>query len=446
MSAAARKLLFGLAILLAICLLVGALYGRPILGLAVGALLALAWQIRLMLMFERALQTGDFEDVRYGSGFWAQAYSRIRKLRQRGGKHKRRYRQLLREVRKSTNAMPDGGIILNDRFEIVVCNAAAQQLVGFRPRQDRGQRVDHILRDPKFARYLRSDRHQNDVEIRSPIREGDWLNCRLVPFGAQQYLLLIRDVTERYRMNKVRREFIANASHELRSPLTVITGYLDSLSTAEDAPQTWRKPVAGMQRQAERMNKIVAELLELSRLEATSDAGSEERIDICGLLAEAKKVYSEQHQAPRIEVECASRATLLGSQSEIESVVTNLLSNAIRHTPEDGLVTLSWSTSPEGGLLEVADTGEGIDSDDVPRLTERFFRSDRGRSRSDGGVGLGLAIVKHALVRHDAELEIESAVGAGSSFCCRFPVARLKGADLVTLSDADSANAESATT
>ncbi len=436
MSDARRKFLLGLALLFAAGLVVGWIYGRPVLGLLVAALVALFWQIRQLFAFEQAIRTRDYESLRYGEGIWSLIFSRLDYFRQRGQRYKKQYRKLLKEVRKSTKAIPDGGIVLNANFEILTCNPAAKELVGFKPRVDRGQRVDNILRDPKFARYLRSGKYKKAVEVMSPIREGHWLNCRLVPFGADQHLLLIRDITERIRLTKMRREFIANASHELRSPLTVITGYLDALVGDAEIPPNWKKPVAEMQSQTERMNRIVTELLELSRLESTGSVADTERIDVCGLLAAAKKSYAEQSGIPAIEVDCKSHAALKGSTAEIESVISNLLSNAVRHTSEDGKVTLSWSTGKDGAELTVADTGEGIDQEDIPRVTERFFRVSRGRSREGGGVGLGLAIVKHALSRHDAELEIGSAIGAGSTFVCRFPSERIIGAELIELEQA----------
>lgn len=433
MTESRRKLLIGLLFLFASGLVVGWLNGQPVLGLLIAALIALGWQLRQLFAIETALRKRNYDDVRYGAGIWGKVVARINYYRQRAKNNKKQYRALLKEVRKSTKAIPDGGIILNSEFEVLTCNPAAQALVGFKPRQDRGQRVDNILRDPKFAAYLRADKRGKSVEVMSPVLEGHWLNCRLVPFGADQYLLLIRDVTDRIRLNKMRREFIANASHELRSPLTVISGYLDTLVTDPDIPEAWQKPVSQMQAQAERMNKIVAELLELSRLEGSGQDMEIERIDVCDLLTAARRACAGREDMPVIDIECESRAALSGSATEIESVISNLLSNAIRHTPEDGAVTLQWTTDEEGGVLAVSDTGDGIDADDIPRVTERFFRVARGRSRDDGGVGLGLAIVKHALSRHDAELDIESEVGAGSTFRCRFPAERIVGADLIEL-------------
>ena len=281
------------------------------------------------------------------------------------------------------------------------------------------------MRDPRFASYLKSERIDDGVEIRSPLCEDAWLFMRIVPYGANQMLLLVRDVTERKRLVRMRREFVANASHELRTPLTVMTGYLDTLADDAEKPAHWQKPLQQMQGQASRMNHIVSELLELSRLEASDSMQSEERVDVPALLATALKPFLHREGLPRIEIECESQAELRGSSGEIESVIANLVSNAVRHTPATGAVTVTWRSSADGAELSVSDTGEGIAAQHLPRLTERFYRVDAGRSRDGGGTGLGLAIVKHILGRHDAELRIGTQPGAGSTFSCHFPASRL---------------------
>jgi two-component system phosphate regulon sensor histidine kinase PhoR len=259
----------------------------------------------------------------------------------------------------------------------------------------------------------------------SPVSDGEWLNCRVVPYGADQRLLLLRDVTETRRLRKMRRDFVANASHELRSPLTVISGYLDSLADDASIPETWVRPVEQMQSQAQRMQQILGEMLELSRLESAGKAKVDELVDIAGLLEATRQTFGGHADVARINVVLASEATLTGSSAEIETLVVNLVSNAVRYTPKDGEISLTWRVGDDGADLIVADTGEGISADDIPRLTERFFRVDRGRARQDGGIGLGLAIVKHVLARHDAELIITSEPGEGSEFRCHFPARRV---------------------
>lgn len=421
-----RRYLTGIALLLGAGLFIGWLYNAAVVGLLIAALFALALNVRQLLRFERALMSDRLESVSFGDGLWSAIAARILFLRQRIRKHKRRHRRLLRDVRNSTNAMPDAGIVLNTELEIVLANRAAQALVGVRMPQDRGQRIDNILRAPAFVSYLDADDRELAVEIPSPLLEDGWLSCRLVPFGAEQWLLLIRDVTEAIRINKMRRDFVANASHELRSPLTVISGYLDTLAGDADMPADWHKPLQQMRSQAERMNRVVAELLELSRLENPDSARDDQEIDVAAMLALARRSWSGQPGVPAIDVDCKFAARLRGVPAEIESVITNLLSNAVRHTPADGQITLVYRANEAGGAdIAVIDTGEGVAAEHIPRLTERFFRVDAGRSRDAGGVGLGLAIVKHALLRHDATLLVDSTPGKGSTFTCRFPPHRV---------------------
>jgi two-component system phosphate regulon sensor histidine kinase PhoR len=425
MPGSARKFVFGVAIILLLGGLVGWLYGHADWGLLVAALAVLVWQTRQLLSFNRAVHTRDFEQFRYGDGIWQQMFSRYNYENERAQRSKREYRRLLKEIRRSTDAMPDGAVILDEDNQIVMCNKAAKHLGGLKRKKDRGQRVDNILRDPKLTKLLHSEAYAREIEIPSPVRDDAWLNCRVVPYGANQKLLFLRDITERIRLTRMRRDFVANASHELRSPLTVISGYLDSLSEDARLEEDWGQPIRQMQLQARRMNTVVSELLELSRLESAGRAGKDESVDVGGLLAAAKKAFLGQEDVAAIEVVPQSTAQLLAAGNEIESLITNLLSNAVRHTPADGRITLTWRADSDGAEIVVADNGEGIPSDQIPRLTERFFRVHRGRAREDGGVGLGLAIVKHVLGRHDGELVVTSELGKGSEFRCQFPAERV---------------------
>ncbi len=434
MSEAARKFVVGILLVLAAGAAIGWIYGRPDIGLLVAALAVLLWQVRQLLSFDRALRTGDFDVFRYGEGLWQQIFSRFRYENDKAARRKASYRRLLREIRKSTDAMPDGAVILNADNEIVACNRASKHLAGLKRKKDRGQRVDNILRDPQLTELLHADDQSYSIEIASPVVDGNWLNCRVVPYGADQKLLLMRDVTERMRLSKMRRDFVANASHELRSPLTVISGYLDSLADDDKMPSSWAKPVAQMRGQAERMKQILGELLELSRLEGSGKAKSSEPVDVGRLLVDSKQAFEGHADIATITVRTESTARLRGNAAELETVIVNLLSNAVKFTPRDGDITLTWRSDSSGGDLVVSDTGEGIDPQFIPRLTERFFRVDKGRTRDDGGTGLGLAIVKHVLARHDAELIISSEPGKGSEFRCHFPVERVELTAPVALS------------
>ena len=267
MPGSSRKFIAGIVIVLGGGALIGWLYGQVLWGLLISSLLVVGWQALQLLRFTQAIHTGDFEDFRIGEGIWQQMFARFSFERERATVAKREYRRLLKEIRKSTDAMPDGAVIFDENHEIVMCNRAAKYLAGFKRKKDRGQRVDNILRDPK-----------------------------LVPYGANQTLLIIRDVTERFRLSRMRRDFVANASHELRSPLTVISGYLDSLADDAEISGDWSQPISQMQAQSRRMNHIISELLELSRLESAGRASTEEIVDVAGLKSNLLSVTCCQMQ------------------------------------------------------------------------------------------------------------------------------------------------------
>lgn len=440
MSQQSRKLIVALVVFVLAGGFLGWIYGRLETGLLIASLAALFWHVRKMLQFDQALRDNNFARFGFGEGLWSQFASRFSHARERGKVHKKSYRQLLKEVRKSTNAMPDGGIILNADNEIIHCNKAAQALAGFRRKKDRGIRVDNILRNPTFLKYIQSADYAESIEIPSPIVEQNWLWCRIVPYGADQKLLLIRDVTALRKLTRMRREFVANASHELRSPLTVISGYLDAIAEDPNLSEDWQKPLEQMKNQASRMNHIVSELLELSRLEGSGAATHDEFVDVAGLMAAAKKSVDGQPRRAAICMDIESQSKLRGKSTEIESVITNLLTNALRHTPSSGTIKLGWSVDADGGYLTVTDDGEGIAEEHLPRLTERFYRVDQGRARDDGGVGLGLAIVKHILHRHDATFDVQSELGVGSRFQCRFPLHRIVTRSAIPINDTQAIN------
>jgi two-component system phosphate regulon sensor histidine kinase PhoR len=233
-------------------------------------------------------------------------------------------------------------------------------------------------------------------------------------------------VSQRVKIERVRRDFVANASHELRSPLTVIMGYLDALAEDERIPENWHQPISVMQDQSVRMRRLVEDLLQLSKLESGQSVPKDRVVDVAAMISAARKEALALPEHPdHIEIDLGSRANLLGEETELQSVVSNLVANAVRYTPPEGQVTIRWTVDADGGHLAVQDTGIGISEEDIPRVTERFYRADGGRARQRGGTGLGLAIVKYALRRHDAELEIHSRLGRGSTFICHFPRDRL---------------------
>jgi two-component system, OmpR family, phosphate regulon sensor histidine kinase PhoR len=253
-----------------------------------------------------------------------------------------------------------------------------------------------------------------------------YLALQMVPYGGGQSLLLVRDVTRQMRLEAMRKDFVANASHELRTPLTVISGYLDTLADDSSIDAAWAGPIRDMRAQAQRMNAIIADLLVLSRLESTDGEAARDAVDVPNMLERLQRDALASADRPRhVVLELESNDGLYGSAHEIESAFTNLLVNGMKYTLGEGSVKMRWWTDADGAYFAVIDSGIGIPPEHIPRLTERFYRVDEGRSRGQGGSGLGLAIVKHALQRHGGWLDVQSTEGKGSTFTCHLPAQRI---------------------
>jgi two-component system phosphate regulon sensor histidine kinase PhoR len=376
------------------------------------------WQL------DRAITTGVRAPELMTVGVWPELHSRIYKIRQKSRARKQRHLRLVREVRESTGAISDAGVILNAAHEILWFNKAANGLLGLDTERDIGQRIDNLIRHPEFAAYLNGPR-EAPLLVPSPIDSGGMLAVQLIPYGRDQVLVIARDVTGEMQLERTRRDFVANASHELRSPLTVIGGYLDALVYDDELPEGWQSPLREMVRQVQRMTQILRDLIELTRLESADEPASFDFVSVLDILERIRSEYATRKPPPDLHFDIRSDAGLLGSETEIYSIFYNLISNAVRFTAPGGRIEVIWDSSPQSAVFAVRDTGIGIAEELIPRLTERFYRVDPGRSRASGGTGLGLAIVKHALQRHDGTLEIESVEGAGSTFRCVFPQNRV---------------------
>lgn len=425
MNAAWSFALARLAGALAFAVAGGLIFGRADLWLVavLGGYLAL--QLANLYRLHRWLRHRREEDPPDLGGVWGDVVALVGRIYRRKNFHKRRIVQLLREFRRLTAAMPDGVLLLSPAREIVWFNRTAAQLLGLRRKADFGMRIENLLRQPEFGRYLAAGPQASPVVVRYGPADERHLACQVIAAG-DQLLMLVRDVTREARLEAMRKDFVANASHELRSPLTVISGYLHQLVEDPALAPEWHGPIEEMQRQAERMRLIVEDLLELSRLEASGKDAPLEPVDVGGMLALIRKDVMSREVHPReVRLVLDSPAQLLGSEAEVHSIAANLISNAVKYTPAEGSVEIRWWTDGQGGHLSVADTGIGIPAEHLPRLTERFYRVDRGRSRKSGGSGLGLAIVKHALQRHGGRLAIESVEGRGSTFTCHFPLKRV---------------------
>lgn len=411
--------------ILAIAAVVGFILGQV--ELTVVAVLAgyLAITFVRLYRLERWLRRRRTESPPDFQGVWGDIVALIMRIYRRKQFHKRRIVQLFREFRRMTSAMPDGVVVLGTDREILWFNRNAARLLRLRRKVDFGQRIDNLIRHPDFIRYVEVGDYSLPIVVRSSVDAELHLALQMVAYGSQQ-LLLVRDVTRQVRLESMRKDFVANASHELRSPLTVITGYVDTLAEDPSVDPLWRGPLEEMRRQAERMRAVVDGLIELSRLEAASGEAGQDLIDVSGMLTLIRReVLGLERRPAEVTLKLASDAKLLGSEPEIHSIFSNLISNAVKYTPPEGRVDIRWWVDAEGAHFEVADTGVGIAPEHIPRLTERFYRVDPSRARATGGSGLGLSIVKHALQRHGATLNVESEEGVGSTFSCHFPPRRV---------------------
>ncbi len=410
--------------------ILGALFGAPWWGVGLALALFLARQLRYLAALRAWAEQPKQVELPEPGGVWGEVFSALLDLQRRNRKRKKRLAATLAQFQSSAQAMPDGVLILGELGEIAWFNTVAQSLLGLRGRQDLGQRVGNLLRHPDFAAYW--DRHEFDgsVEIPSPSDRRGMLSLRIIPYGDNQRLLLVRDISELHRLERVRRDFVANASHELRTPLTVLRGYLEMMApdaTDGGVLSEWKTPIAEMQSQASRMEALLRDLLKLARLESPGEGPAPEVLDVAKLLqqvvADARGLSAARHD---FDLQADPDLLLSGRQTEVESIFSNLVGNAVQYTPTGGSIRVRWSRTAEGGAsFEVQDTGIGIPADEIPRLTERFYRVDEGRSRASGGTGLGLSIVRHALERLEGQLKIQSTPGQGSSFRCEFPARRV---------------------
>lgn len=400
---------------------IGVWLGYGLVGFATGALLAHIWLIVQLWQFERWLERKDKTPPR-NIGPWGILYQHFAELYKRSRKRKRKLHSVRSQFRQALSALPDAVVIINESDQTEWFNRAAIQLLGLEPNHDFGLPVTQLVRHPRFIEFC--EHFADTVIFPSPVRSNTLLQARSVPYGKNQRLLIIADISETQRLDQIRRDFVANASHELRTPLTVMVGYLESLLD-DDLPQ-WASALTAMQQQSDRMMHIIQDLLLLSQLENNSDMPPVKPVNIKALLDniinEANELGASKHQC--IEHRISTEQNLTGVETELRSAFSNLIFNAVHHTRENTLIEVEWYEDETGLHLRVADNGEGIAAQHIPRLTERFYRVDRSRKRCSNtshGTGLGLAIVKHVLQRHHAVLRINSEVGVGSEFYCDFP-------------------------
>ncbi|HEV3008475.1 MAG TPA: phosphate regulon sensor histidine kinase PhoR [Burkholderiales bacterium] len=409
-------------------LVLGAAWGWGV--LAFGLIAILLWHARHLARLQRWLASPVPGKVPEGQGIWDEVLAALHRLERDAARREQGLADALARMRRAVQALPDGLVLLDSANHIEWCNLTAETQLQLDGRADRGQNIANLVREPEFIEYLQAPQ---EGSVRITRGQGVALSLHLIPFGQEQKLLLSRDVTQAERVDMMRRDFVANVSHELRTPLTVLVGFLETVRELKLDPQRQRDYLGMMQEQAARMQRIIEDLLTLSALDGAPPASSDKRVPVQPLLERLKsdaEALSNGKHTIRAQIE--THNDLLGVEGELASAFGNLVSNAIRYTPAGGTVTLAWREGPDGARFSVEDTGIGIEPEHIPRLTERFYRVDRSRSRETGGTGLGLAIAKRALARHEAILEIQSEPGRGSRFSARFPARRLAAQGMVT--------------
>lgn len=401
--------------------------------------LVLLWMvfhhIRHLIILERWLQLSDHTpaSIPAGSGAWDDVFAHLARYVRQHSQSQELLSLALKRMQSVTSAMPDGIVILDESDRIEWCNPIAEQHLGIDLSMDAGQQITYLVRQIPFVEYLAARQFSNPLILKQTRMQNMIIALQLVPYGFNQKLLISRDITRFEKIETMRRDFIANVSHELRTPLTVIGGFLETLSSNENLnPEFNQRALVLMTEQTTRMQHLIEDLLILSRLENEQNKIKEKEVDVVrllhGILQEAESISAGCHH---IKLNITSQDQLLGSEEELRSAFSNLISNAIRYTPDNGEINISWEKRSGQGLFYVQDSGIGIEPEHIPRLTERFYRVDSSRSRETGGTGLGLAIVKHVLNRHDAHLEITSQVGKGSRFAILFPPKRLISANSI---------------
>jgi two-component system phosphate regulon sensor histidine kinase PhoR len=399
---------------------IGLLIGQTLLFLLITTLSYIAWHLYNIYHLENWFLNNKLPESR---GIWGEVFYQLYRRQQRHRKRKRRLSIILKRFKRSTAAMPDAAVVLNKKFQIEWFNKAAKKLLGLKTPQDRNKLITNLIRNPAFTTYLQTiDHDEKGMKLVAPNKPEMMLNICVIPYAGNQYLLIANDISQLHRLEQSRRDFIANISHELRTPLTVIQGFIETMRDNEDiAMKQWQRPLLLMDQQSARMRNIIDDLLFLSRLEFENVQKNHDKAinvaEIISSIYEEAQLLTKEHN---LTLEIDENLTLNGHAKELRSAFSNLVFNAIRYTQAGGDIKMRWYQDRDGKHFAVHDTGEGIAPEHLPRITERFYRIDVGRSRDKGGTGLGLAIVKHVINHHNGKLRIESIVGKGSVFYCDF--------------------------
>ncbi len=415
----ARTLFIRIVSVLLISGFVGYLFGQTFLVVSVVSLCLLAWHYNHLYKLIKWLWQGKSISPPQASGIWGRIYDGLyRRIRKQRLKQKQ-LNERIRKFRDGAEALPDGALVLSTELNILWGNKKASQLLGVRWPSDVGQRIDNLIRFPEFAQYLAEANFDSPCLIISPINNNLQLELRMMAYGSDQILLLARDISKIQRLEEMRRDFVANVSHELKTPLTVVRGYVEMIQASETAlaPQ-WQKAFASIETQVSRMDRLVAQLLVLSSVENNLEVDNHQIVDLSRLILTIIEdlQWLNQEKNHTICDEISPNIKINGNEHELKSAFLNVISNAITYTPAQGTIAVTLRNEGNKIRFSVKDNGPGIKAEHIHRLTERFFRVDMSRSRNTGGSGLGLAIVKHVLNHHHGELSIVSDGKSGSEF------------------------------
>lgn len=387
----------------------------------------LAIQVSGLFQLQSWLKNPALEAIPEGSSLWEDVFNALLKYERRNNVKKSELNAALERFNTVANAIPDGLVILSATNEIEWCTANAESQLGLNLTTDKNLPIVNLVRNSNFIAYLYNEIYDEPFKLKDARNTEAILEIWLIQLGSKQKLLISRDITQFEKVDAMRRDFIANVSHELRTPLTVVGGFIETLSDMEGAiPENLRGYFGMMQDQTTRMRRLIEDLLTLSHIESNTQPPEDNPIDMSSLvnmlLNDANALSMGKH---KITADTAVGLNLSGAVDELQSALGNLVSNAVRYTPQGGEIHISWQLHNKQAVFSVSDNGIGIEPQHIARLTERFYRVDRGRSRETGGTGLGLSIVKHILTRHQARLEIKSEMGVGSTFSAIFPNERI---------------------
>jgi len=390
-------------------------------------LLYLAIQVHGLYQLQSWLRKPALKDIPEGFGLWEDVFNAILKYERNNNLKKSELNAALERFNTVANAIPDGLVILNATNEIEWCTANAESQLGLSLATDKHLPIVNLVRNSNFIAYLYNGIYDDPFKLKDARNTDAILEIWLIPLVSRQKLLISRDITQLEKVDAMRRDFIANVSHELRTPLTVVGGFIETLSDMEGAvPESIRGYFDMMQDQTTRMRRLIEDLLTLSHIESNTQPPEDRPIEMSALINmlynDAKALSNGKH---KISVDIDQQLNLSGAADELHSALGNLVSNAVRYTPEGGEIHIAWQPRSKLAVFSVSDNGIGIEQQHIDRLTERFYRVDRSRSRETGGTGLGLSIVKHILTRHQAKLEIRSTPGKGSTFSAIFPESRI---------------------